>query len=62
MGANPQLNLDQPLNFDAWNVDIFHLDTKENLDAVSVKVVEPRGLRASILVECVYKQSKISVN
>ncbi|PLW49433.1 hypothetical protein PCASD_01936 [Puccinia coronata f. sp. avenae] len=51
---------DQPLNFDAWNVDIFHLDTKENLDAVSVKVVEPRGLRASILVECVYKQSKIS--
>ncbi|KAA1114831.1 Glycoside hydrolase, 38 vacuolar alpha mannosidase [Puccinia graminis f. sp. tritici] len=51
---------DQPLTFDAWNADIFHLDTKEIIDAINVKVVEPKGLRASIVVECVYKQSKIS--
>ncbi|OAV97592.1 hypothetical protein PTTG_01907 [Puccinia triticina 1-1 BBBD Race 1] len=51
---------DQPLTYDAWNVDIFHLDTKESIEAISVKVVEPRGLRASILVECVYRKSKIS--
>jgi len=51
---------DQPLAYDAWDVDVFHLDTKECIDAISVKVVEPRGLRASILVECIYKQSKIS--
>jgi hypothetical protein len=54
--------LDQPLNFDAWNADIFHLDTKEIIDAINVKVVEPKGLRASIIVECVYKQSKISAS
>ncbi|POW14082.1 hypothetical protein PSHT_07542 [Puccinia striiformis] len=51
---------DQPLTYDAWNVDVFHLDTKESIDAVCVKVVEPKGLRASLLIECVYKQSKIS--
>lgn len=50
---------DQPLTFDAWNVDIFHLDTKIIIDAINVKVIEPEGLRASLLVECVYNQSKV---
>lgn len=50
---------DQPLTYDAWNVDVFDLETKSIIDAVSVQVIEPRGLRASLLIEYVYNQSNI---
>lgn len=53
--------LDQPLNFDAWDVDIFHLDTKEAILASSVEVTESKGLRASLLIEYDVGNSKILV-
>ncbi|MBW0485150.1 hypothetical protein O181_024865 [Austropuccinia psidii MF-1] len=51
---------DQPINYDAWDVDVFHLDTKMLINAVNIRIKESRGLRASLLVEYVYNQSKIS--
>ncbi|GAA5929068.1 alpha-mannosidase [Sporobolomyces koalae] len=43
---------DTPLNWDAWDVDAFHLETKKQVTASSVRVVEDGPLRAS--VEAVY--------
>ncbi|ORY82383.1 family 38 glycoside hydrolase [Leucosporidium creatinivorum] len=40
---------DRPLNWDAWDVDLFHLETKAEVNATSVKVVEDGPLRASIV-------------
>ncbi|GAA5913613.1 hypothetical protein JCM6882_001702 [Rhodosporidiobolus microsporus] len=39
---------DQPLNWDAWDVDAFHLETKEEVNADFVEVVEDGPLRSSI--------------
>ncbi|KAK4047772.1 Glycoside hydrolase, 38 vacuolar alpha mannosidase [Microbotryomycetes sp. JL221] len=39
---------DRPLNWDAWDVDLFHLETKSDIDASSVHVVEDGPLRASL--------------
>ncbi|GAA6017633.1 hypothetical protein JCM11491_005308 [Sporobolomyces phaffii] len=39
---------DTPLNWDAWDVDAFHLETKKSVNASSVKIVEDGPLRASV--------------
>ncbi|GAA5834834.1 hypothetical protein JCM9279_007122 [Rhodotorula babjevae] len=39
---------DQPLNWDAWDVDAFHLETKREVNASSVHVLEDGPLRSSI--------------
>ncbi|GAA5842560.1 hypothetical protein JCM5353_008469, partial [Sporobolomyces roseus] len=39
---------DTPLNWDAWDVDAFHLETKKPVNASSVKIVEDGPLRASV--------------
>ncbi|GAA5998647.1 alpha-mannosidase [Rhodotorula paludigena] len=41
---------DTPLNWDAWDVDAFHLETKKEVNATSVEVVEDGPLRSSLLV------------
>ncbi|PLW47412.1 hypothetical protein PCANC_05854 [Puccinia coronata f. sp. avenae] len=51
---------DQPLANDAWDVEIYHLDTKAPIDATSVRVLEPAGLRSSLAVDYVFNQSRIS--
>ncbi|KAH9821763.1 family 38 glycoside hydrolase [Melampsora americana] len=51
--------LDQPISFDAWDVDIFHLDTKESILASSIEVTEAKGLRASLVVQYEFGKSKI---
>lgn len=50
---------DQPINFDAWDVDIFHLDTKESILASSIEVTEAKGLRASLVVQYEFGKSTI---
>ncbi|KAH8919273.1 glycoside hydrolase family 38 protein [Atractiella rhizophila] len=42
---------DHPLNWDAWDVDFFHLQTKKNVDAHSVEIVETGPLRATLLAK-----------
>ncbi|GAA5949430.1 hypothetical protein JCM3765_003406 [Sporobolomyces pararoseus] len=39
---------DTPLNWDAWDVDAFHLETKKPVSASSVKIIEDGPLRASV--------------
>ncbi|GAA6008699.1 hypothetical protein JCM10207_001690 [Rhodosporidiobolus poonsookiae] len=39
---------DTPLNWDAWDVDAFHLETKEEVNASHVAVVEDGPIRASL--------------
>ncbi|KAK4701933.1 alpha-mannosidase, partial [Phenoliferia sp. Uapishka_3] len=39
---------DRPNNWDAWDVDAFHLETKSEVNATSVKILEDGPLRASI--------------
>jgi len=39
---------DEPLNWDAWDTDVFSLETKANVDASRVKVVEDGPLRATV--------------
>ncbi|GAA5820018.1 hypothetical protein JCM10212_006157 [Sporobolomyces blumeae] len=43
---------DRPLNWDAWDVDAFHLETKKPVNASSVEVVADGPLVGS--VECIY--------
>ncbi|BGP38279.1 Glycoside hydrolase, 38 vacuolar alpha mannosidase [Rhodotorula kratochvilovae] len=40
---------DHPLNWDAWDVDAFHLETKREVNASSVQVLEDGPLRSSLL-------------
>lgn len=42
-------------------MDIFHLDTREEVFATSVSVAEPGGLRASLLLEYQINETRISV-
>lgn len=43
---------DQPNNWDAWDVDVFHLEKRfDQPGAISCKVIEPGPLRASIAFE-----------
>ncbi|GAA5936917.1 hypothetical protein JCM1841_001406 [Sporobolomyces salmonicolor] len=50
---------DKPLNWDAWDVDAFHLETKEEVNASSVKVIEDGPLRAAVVATFHLGQSRI---
>ncbi|GAA6045569.1 hypothetical protein NBRC10513_004988 [Rhodotorula toruloides] len=50
---------DHPLNWDAWDVDAFHLETKKDVNASSVKVIEDGPLRSSLLATYHYGKSVI---
>ncbi|GAA5840618.1 hypothetical protein JCM11251_004169 [Rhodosporidiobolus azoricus] len=50
---------DQPLNWDAWDVDAFHLETKEEVNADHVEVVEDGPLRSSLKATYTLGNSKI---
>ncbi|MCP4178998.1 MAG: alpha-mannosidase [bacterium] len=52
VGNNLTLFNDKPINWDAWDSDPFHLETKRNVaNAGSIKVVEDEQLRVAIEVE-----------
>ncbi|TKA51106.1 hypothetical protein B0A53_05892 [Rhodotorula sp. CCFEE 5036] len=40
---------DTPNNWDAWDVDLFHLETKTDINASSVRVLEDGPMRSSVL-------------
>ncbi|SGY50301.1 BQ5605_C001g00869 [Microbotryum silenes-dioicae] len=50
---------DRPLNWDAWDIDVFHLETKEDVDASSVEVLEDGPMRASIVATYHVGKSKV---
>ncbi|GAA5860859.1 hypothetical protein JCM8547_003871 [Rhodosporidiobolus lusitaniae] len=50
---------DQPLNWDAWDVDAFHLETKEEVNADDVQVSEDGPLRSSLVATYRLSQSTI---
>ncbi|SCV71207.1 BQ2448_2795 [Microbotryum intermedium] len=50
---------DRPLNWDAWDVDVFHLETKEDVDASSVEVLEDGPMRAAIVATYHFGKSKV---
>lgn len=49
---------DLPLNWDAWDVDAFHLETKEEVNACEVELAQEGPLRASLRIK--YPLSKAS--
>lgn len=54
---------DRPLNFDAWDIDIFYEDRTERVEGVeSFTVTEQGPLRAALRVERRYRSSTISQN
>ena len=51
---------DRPLNFDAWDIDIFYEDRAEKVEGVaSVRVIESGPLRVALEVTRRYRQSTI---
>lgn len=51
---------DKPINFDAWNIDIFYQEKmREVTDLVSAEVVENGGLRTVLRLEWKYMNSRI---
>ncbi|GAA5976513.1 hypothetical protein JCM11641_001325 [Rhodosporidiobolus odoratus] len=50
---------DTPLSFDAWNVDAFHLETREEVDADHVEVKEDGPLKSSLTAVYQFGKSKI---
>lgn len=50
---------DKPLNFDAWDIDLFHIQKKEVLSARSVALTENGPLYAVIRFTYVYSRSLI---
>ncbi|BGP23098.1 Glycoside hydrolase, 38 vacuolar alpha mannosidase [Rhodotorula toruloides] len=50
---------DHPLNWDAWDVDAFHLETRKEVNASSIKVIEDGPLRSSVLATYHYGKSVI---
>ncbi|KAJ7113374.1 glycoside hydrolase family 38 protein [Mycena epipterygia] len=53
---------DRPNFWDAWDVEIHHLEKATQLEFSNVSVVAQGPLRASVRAEVEYGQSKISVN
>ncbi|BGP14223.1 hypothetical protein JCM10213_005885 [Rhodosporidiobolus nylandii] len=51
---------DQPLNWDAWDVDLFHLETKEEVNASHVEVVEDGPIRSALRATYHLENSKIT--
>lgn len=50
-----------PNNWDAWDVDLFHLETKTNIDASSVRVLEDGPMRSSVLATYHFGKSVVKV-
>ncbi|POY72711.1 hypothetical protein BMF94_4542 [Rhodotorula taiwanensis] len=50
---------DTPNNWDAWDVDAFHLETKSDINASSVRVLEDGPMRSSVLATYHFGQSVI---
>jgi alpha-mannosidase len=54
------LYADVPNANDAWDIDIFHAETKKELSkAVSVSIVESHPLRAAVRVERIFGKSRV---
>ncbi len=52
---------DRPMNFDAWDIDIFYEDRTERLDGVqSITVLEQGPLRAVVEIKRAYRSSQIN--
>jgi alpha-mannosidase len=51
---------DNPINCDAWNVDVYHLETRATIpDATSAKVIEEGPLRAALEFNFAFDKSKL---
>ncbi len=51
---------DRPLDYDAWDIDIFYEDRSEKVEGVqSIKIVERGPLRVAVEISRTYRQSKI---
>ncbi|MEO1540254.1 MAG: alpha-mannosidase [Pseudomonadota bacterium] len=56
-----QLFEDRPLNWDAWDIDIFYEERRERLTEISrLEIVETGPIRAVVLVERRYRNSTIT--
>lgn len=42
---------DKPVYWQAWDVEVYHLETREELTNTSTKISEDKGYRASVVVE-----------
>lgn len=52
---------DRPQSWDAWEVDIGHLEMKSDIDASSVRIVEEGPMRATLLATYHFGGSSINV-
>jgi alpha-mannosidase len=60
VGNQLQMMEDRPLNWDAWDVDIFYDDRVEKLEVVeSIEVIETGPIRAGLQIRRVYRSSTI---
>lgn len=51
---------DRPMNFDAWDIDIFYEDRTEKIEGVeSITVTEPGPVRVAVEIKRQYRASKI---
>jgi len=51
---------DRPMNFDAWDIDIFYEDRTEKVEGVqSLTITEHGPLRVAVQIDRIYRQSKI---
>ncbi len=51
---------DRPMNFDAWDIDIFYEDRTEKIEGVErITITETGPLRAALRIERAYRSSKI---
>lgn len=54
---------DRPMNFDAWDIDIFYEDRTEKVEGVeSIQIVERGPLRAAVQIKRKYRSSAIHQN
>jgi alpha-mannosidase len=61
VGNQLQMLEDRPLNWDAWDIDIFSDDRVEKLDAVdSIEVIETGPIRAALRIRRTYRRSTIT--
>jgi len=51
---------DRPMNFDAWDIDIFYEDRTEKVEGVeSITIIEQGSLRVGLEIKRTYRHSKI---
>ncbi|MEM9852217.1 MAG: glycoside hydrolase family 38 C-terminal domain-containing protein, partial [Pseudomonadota bacterium] len=59
-GNQLQLFEDRPLSWDAWDIDAFFEDRREDIDAPArFELIEEGPLRATLLVEHIFRQSRV---